>query len=210
MTVLDAPLYMSTLTVGRKFSKIICQRALCCRASGFSLTKEAEVDDRGKSDDTRYRLNHPVLMETSVYMDESGTHDMTGIKHVGKDATFDSNFCWAWWPGKVCSFGYAADCLESGLRINYHHSVVGTDTKNRNLSLSIPPTFSECSTYAMFKIVIQIIHGRATVEPKLSSLNDILRWKRNLSPGYESAKDELFRHRVFTQWCRRGRCSTVK
>ncbi len=209
MTVLDAPLYMTTLTVGRKFSKIICQRALCCRASGFSSSKEVEVEDRGNSGSTRYRLNHPVLMETSVYMDESGTHDMTGIKHVGKDATFDSNLCWVWWPGKVCSFGYAADCLESGLRINYHHSVVGSDVDNRDLSLSIPPPFSECSTYAMFLIVMEIIHGRFTVEPKLLSLNDILKWKRNLSLEYESAKDELFRHRVFTQWCRRGCYSTV-
>ena len=62
MTMLEEPLYMTTLTVGRKFSRAICQRAVCCRAEGFS-TKDSK---------SRYRLNHPVLMETNVYMDEAG------------------------------------------------------------------------------------------------------------------------------------------
>ena len=208
MAMLDSPLYMTTLTVGRKFSKIICQRALCCRANGFGTSKEAKVEDSSKGNHTRFRLNHPVLMETSVYMDESGTHDMAGIRHVGQDATFDSNLCWVWWPGKTSNFGYAADCLESGLKINYHHSNVGSNMEHRDVSSSIPSTFSECSTYAMFHSIMAISHGSSTVETKMSlSLKDILQRKRNLSFDYESAKDELFRHRVFFQWCRRGCCS---
>jgi len=203
MTVLDAPIYMSTMTVGRKFSKIICQRALCCRASGFDLSKDAI--DKNHDDNGKYRLNHPVVMETSVYMDESGTHDMTGIKHFGQDATFDSNLCWVWWPGKTCNFGYAADCLDTGLTINYYQTIEGSDLNNPDTSLSIPPTFSECSTYAMFQIVTEFFHV-GCIRSGLS-LSDLRRWKRTLSVEYESAKDELFRHRVFTQWCRRGRCS---
>eukprot|EP00804_Cyclotella_cryptica_P018168 CCRYP_005934-RB/>CCRYP_005934-RB protein AED:0.06 eAED:0.06 QI:65/1/1/1/0.33/0.5/4/524/426 len=62
MTLLEDPLYMTTLTVGRKFSRAICQRALCCRAEGF----------RPRKGSNKYRLNHPVLMETNVYMDETG------------------------------------------------------------------------------------------------------------------------------------------
>lgn len=62
MTMLEEPLYMTTLTVGRKFSRAICQRAVCCRAEGFDTIG-------GKS---RYQLNHPVLMETNVYMDDAG------------------------------------------------------------------------------------------------------------------------------------------
>jgi hypothetical protein len=60
MSLLEEPLYMTTLTVGRKFSKATCQRAVCCRAEGF------------KTSESKYRLNHPVLMETNVYMDETG------------------------------------------------------------------------------------------------------------------------------------------
>ena len=62
MALLDEPVYMSTLTVGRKFSRAICQRAVCCRAGGFKTSIETK----------KYRLNHPVLMETNVYMDEAG------------------------------------------------------------------------------------------------------------------------------------------
>ena len=62
MTLLEEPLYMTTLTVGRKFSRAICQRAVCCRAEGF----------HSRNSSSKYRLNHPALMETNVYMDETG------------------------------------------------------------------------------------------------------------------------------------------
>ena len=64
MTMLDEPLYMTTLTVGRKFSRAICQRAVCCRAEGF----------RSSDGMSKFKLNHPVLMETNVYMDETGKY----------------------------------------------------------------------------------------------------------------------------------------
>ena len=66
MPILDKPLYMTTLTVGRKFSRAICQRAVCCRADGF----------RSDSSKGIFHLNHPTLMETNVYMDESGMVNM--------------------------------------------------------------------------------------------------------------------------------------
>ena len=78
MPMLEAPLYMATLTVGRKFSRAICQRAVCCRAEGFwsriGGTNVKELDENESSVETHreFRLNHPALMETCVYMDESG------------------------------------------------------------------------------------------------------------------------------------------
>jgi hypothetical protein len=63
MSILQKPVYMSTLTVGRKFSRAICQRAVCCRAEGFRTSSL-----------NKYQLNHPVLMETNVYMDETGMY----------------------------------------------------------------------------------------------------------------------------------------
>jgi len=66
MPMLDKPLYMTTLTVGRKFSRAICQRAVCCRADGF---RSSSSDN---SSEGMFHLNHPTLMETNVYMDESG------------------------------------------------------------------------------------------------------------------------------------------
>lgn len=74
MPVLDEPLYMTTLTVGRKFSRAVCQRAVCCRAGGFgSLTKIGGMDNSKSVEKLGvYKLNHPTLMETNCYLDESG------------------------------------------------------------------------------------------------------------------------------------------
>jgi len=69
MPMLDKPLYMTTLTVGRKFSRAICQRAVCCRADGF---RSGSSDHDTASSEGIFHLNHPTLMETNVYMDESG------------------------------------------------------------------------------------------------------------------------------------------
>ena len=80
-SMLVSPLYVSTITVGRKLTVCICRRAVCCRAYGFgeatgkgrSITEEGKtaVEDSGvvmKS----YTLHHPSVMGTGVYMDDAG------------------------------------------------------------------------------------------------------------------------------------------
>lgn len=57
------PLFLTSLTVGRKFTECICRRACCCRAYGFEF----------ESQHVKYMLNHLVLMGTGVYMDEEGS-----------------------------------------------------------------------------------------------------------------------------------------
>lgn len=81
MSVLDEPLYMTTLTVGRKFSRAICQRAVCCRADGFGTRKTAQAGCAETVRDVfgKYKLNHPTLMETNVYMDESGKLELRAV-----------------------------------------------------------------------------------------------------------------------------------
>jgi double-stranded RNA-specific adenosine deaminase len=91
-SLLEQPLYMSTLTVGRKMTECICRRAVCCRAKGFgdvrlcskpkktsgdtSEKRSEQVNNEQKVEEPKklsmYRLNHPSLMGTSVYMNESG------------------------------------------------------------------------------------------------------------------------------------------
>lgn len=75
---LEGPLHASTVTVGRKFSRATCVRALCGRAEGFGGAgstggKGGKAGD-GEGGGTRgaYGLNRPAFMETNVYMDESG------------------------------------------------------------------------------------------------------------------------------------------
>jgi len=111
-TVLSAPLYMASLTVGRKFTRSVCQRAVCCRAYGFENDLKRMVAKRKKKGvdgssslrsleqtvcSSKYRLNHPSIMGTGVYLDESGVLDMSGSKATGQDVRFLSNQCWIWW-----------------------------------------------------------------------------------------------------------------
>lgn len=77
-SVLEEPLYMTTLTVGRKFTRAICQRAVCCRADGYAISKIDNADASNNS----YKLNHPTLMETNVYMDDAGKLVCSGLQHL--------------------------------------------------------------------------------------------------------------------------------
>ena len=180
MPLLESPLYMTTLTVGRKFSRAICQRALCCRAEGFRC-----------SFNEKYKLNHPALMETNVYMDDTGTHDMGGVKLIGEDASFDSTLCWAWWPSK----GGNADCIDgkTGLVTNCSNE----ETIN---------------TYSLLQLDLEILSlcgvpATPSLTDEKLSLSELRMLKRRLSSQYESAKDNLLlRHRVFRDWsCRDNR-----
>jgi len=82
------PIYMSSITVGRKFSNCICRRAVCCRAFGYEQLIEKNNNEdsnmrKRKMDNDKmtheknlvlcnYTLNHPSVMCTGVYLDESG------------------------------------------------------------------------------------------------------------------------------------------
>ena len=94
---LHKPIYVTTVTIGRKFSSMTCRRAICCRldtpinqSSNNKETKRAKIENKSLdmiesiSIDTnrneslpRYHLHHPTVMGTSVYMDESGVIDMS-------------------------------------------------------------------------------------------------------------------------------------
>jgi hypothetical protein len=101
-TYLKAPIYIATITVGRKFSSMTCRRAICCR-----LDAHIKISTNSKSkkralienlcDETielttnseelnefppRYQLHHPTVMGTSVYMDETGFIDMSAISQM--------------------------------------------------------------------------------------------------------------------------------
>jgi hypothetical protein len=233
MSLLEEPIYMSTLTVGRKFSRATCQRAVCCRAEGvFQSRRRIGGSSSGTNDNENnnnknnknevihdttlkmYRLNHPILMETNVYMDETGTHDMSNVTTIGQDATFDSNLCWTWWPGKKCTkdYGYTADCLEDGLVIKYNED--DNEEDNEVLGSIAMTSISESSTLGLLQVYSEIIRCASrdmdgetawTMDSQSKvSLSDLQRWKRHISPHHAKAKDEFLQHKVFHMWSRRG------
>lgn len=212
MSLLEEPIYMSTLTVGRKFSRASCQRAVCCRAEGVFQSRKriGNSNKEEASDDSlqMYRLNHPILMETNVYMDETGTHDMSIVTTIGQDATFDSNFCWIWWPGKKCT---SADCLVDGLVIKYNQDDFEKEDK---VVVSTMTIISEASTLGLLQTYAEIIRcGAHDIYGEIAwmmdsqskvSLSDLRQWKQHYSQHHAKAKDEFLRHRVFNKWSRRG------
>ena len=71
---LSCPLYLDSCTIGRKYARVFCERALCCRANGFSKNS-----------------NHPTMLCTSVKLDDTVYEDKGG-------ATFE-DVCIVWTIG---------------------------------------------------------------------------------------------------------------
>jgi hypothetical protein len=102
-SLFEGPLYPSSLTVGRKFTSCICRRAVCCRMeNGFSTKKSKKtkqpIDEKNPpAPPWNYPQNHPTVMGTAVYMDESGVVE-TSSDNRGQDVRFHSSRAWCWWP----------------------------------------------------------------------------------------------------------------
>lgn len=108
-SLLKEPLYLSTLTVGRKLTACICRRAVCCRIgndgdwmSWPNITQSQQA--ASPQQPSPFHLVHPAILGTCVYVDEDAAIDMSssptkdGVK--GQDVRFHSSLSWAWWPGK--------------------------------------------------------------------------------------------------------------
>lgn len=80
------PIYLSSITIGRKFSDAHARRALCCRLHGI----------RGSGD---FHLTHPAMLCTSVKLDESTISTapaLPGELATRAGATFDDSRCFFW------------------------------------------------------------------------------------------------------------------
>ena len=85
------PLYLRSVTVGRKFSKPHAERALCCRLQDF------EPATRGLTSLPHpYRIHHPLMLCTGVKLDESLIP--TG-GDAGRHADFKESRCLCWAAG---------------------------------------------------------------------------------------------------------------
>ena len=144
---------------------------------------------------------------------------MEGVKTIGQDASFDSNLCWVWWPGKAaeCGGDNAADCIDGkvGFVTTYGDSgiednagIEEQETKATPMSAAI---ISQISTLSLMNLNMEILAKCSSnileendVPPAASlTLVGMRLLKRRVSLQYEHAKDDLFRHRVFREWsCR--------
>lgn len=71
-SLLPEPIFLSSITIGRKFSSVHGYRAFCCRADVKHKKRKRKSDDRNSEsgEDESPHVNHPSLMCTSVKLDE--------------------------------------------------------------------------------------------------------------------------------------------
>ena len=85
-----SPIYLETITIGRKFGQPFAERALCCRVSGFSYSPPASCT----SSTPLFKTKHPAILCTSVKFDEG----CFAVEVQGKSgAIFNESRCFAWW-----------------------------------------------------------------------------------------------------------------
>lgn len=224
---LQSPLYLSSVTVGRKLTPVTCRRALCCRMGSWnncSNGTSSTHNDNGSTTPTSassggsyFTLHHPAIMGTSVYMDDDGVIDMSAnakatAAATGQDVRFHSTLSWVWWSGLVG----VAECIDGatgwtvlpdttggeaeGDRCNVSHGDRGGDSNKKR---------SRVSTAALLELHLEI--DPANSQPTAASakivprtLSELRIFKKQTSPAYENAKEQLLtRHPVFRQWKRR-------
>lgn len=245
-SLLQEPLYISSLTVGRKLTECICRRAVCCRAASNkkqrSPKKRSRDDDDDDDEATRqdcaitttsctldssrgggFKLHHPAIMGTQVYMDERGVIDMSSHEHQqsnsggrkveGQDVRFHNSLSWVWWPSMQKereddgSQSSAAECIDGSTGLSVIDGDTATGTK-----------VSKVSTASLLDLSRRIHPFLHTVDeassdceqespyklPDVNSLTDLRVFKKITSPEYEAHKEQLLtKHPLLRQWKRR-------
>mmetsp|Transcript_9003 Transcript_9003/g.13409 ORF Transcript_9003/g.13409 Transcript_9003/m.13409 type:complete len:182 (-) Transcript_9003:153-698(-) len=181
---------MQTITVGRKFTNAVCRRAICCRAWGY----------KSSSSNGSYRLNHPSVMGTSVYVDEDGVVEMDQTT-FGKNAIFE-NLCWVYWPGMVECEVECIDGTTGQLRLG-EDSIMALIENHHQRSISKVSTFALFGMYRQIKQWVHAIPQSNSTDIDKLSLEVLKAVKKEDSSEYDAAKEGFYRHRVFRAWKRR-------
>ena len=208
--LLESPVYLSTVTIGRKMTESIGRRAICCRLEIKKRTRKKKIDALKSEDATctiaqPYKIKHPAVMGTSVYMDEDGILDMAKHAGIGQDVRFDSNLCWAYGAGME-----DADCIDG------KSGFLSTAEPEDDTRASIGKP-SRVSTAALTDLYVDILRaaqdeagtGNSGAPQILDegcpfSMEALRALKRKQSPEYESAKRRLLKdHWIFGEWCSR-------
>jgi len=150
---------------------------------------------------------HEKLITLNRRCTVTGAIDMTNAHKRDQDARFDSTISWTWWPliEEDRASGEAslnqrgmAECVDGSTGLVRVYGGDASETCSR-------PTVSMVSTVELGRIFAQVTDpasaGKVETTKTLKQLRNL---KRNVSPEYETAKDDLLsKHRVFRQWKRR-------
>ena len=199
-SLFSAPIYIDTITVGRKLSAMACRRAVCCRiGEGFR---------NGTSTHGMFHLQHPTVMGTSVYLDETGVIDMSEHGLEGQDVRYFPSQCYVTWLKE--SSHHKVECLDGDTGF----VVAPKDVTSPEETLSRPAgnIISSISTAALVEQFLEVKH-RFTMDQTASdfisqpvhlcpsTVQDLYALKAKLSSPYEEAKKYLLsQHPLMCQW----------
>ncbi|KAK3263871.1 hypothetical protein CYMTET_27353, partial [Cymbomonas tetramitiformis] len=96
LTQWTMPVYLTSLVIGRKFSRRVCERALCCRMCGLEAHRE-----RGRKQAALpplFHIQHPVLMTTSMKFDDGIYTVCAEASKTEGGADFSEARCLIWGP----------------------------------------------------------------------------------------------------------------
>ena len=199
-SLLSSPLYLTTLTVGRKFSQHTCRRAVCCRLQRPKPPRRGDTTSSGDS----YTLHHVVVMGTGVYMDEDGVHDWSAALEEGMTTTavrFHSSRSFCSWlrPDTSPTPQYTVECIDGSTGRLYGAPDVAVAEYDADRGRSL------VSSAALMELYWRIQTRRSrSFPPRPRTLTQVRRRKRLLAPAYERAKRQLLtRHPVMREWQRR-------
>ena len=159
-SLLPHPLYISTVTIGRKFSNICVRRAICCRAFSHSFSNPP------------YKLNHPSVMGTSVCLDEQVIN--TESSEHGRQASFGSE-CWVWYHSNTSSLSAELIDGDSGLAVDE----MGQPSLSCVSTRSLNCIFMKC--YSSVGKVLESVPD---------SIDELKVMKQQISTDYEYVKEK--------------------
>ena len=210
-SLLVQPLYIQSITVGRKFSALTCRRAICCRIASGTGCENVVVDGP-------FRLQHPATMGTAVLLDETGVIDMSSDRAEGQDVRFYSSLSWAsWWTENDAE--HVVECIDGAtglLAIPPRNSATASDTNKTQASNTRLSERSGISTNALVESFLTLqrrlgqsktLADNACFETTTcpTSLRELHLLKTTFSGPYENAKNYLLlNHPVVRDWRRRG------
>lgn len=205
-SLLQQPLYVSSLTVGRKFSSACCRRAVCCRlvrkggrvvvtTTTHPPSPSAPNGADGKDEEPpQFRLHHPAVMGTSVYMDETGVVDTAD----GSEVRFHSPLSWASWL-QFEGNHVVVECIDGSTGFA-SPLVSGVESE------TIPSRLSTADLVDSFMEVRRSIGDSlpTTTTTFPVTLDELRSLKISVSCAYEQAKNGLLtQHPVLRDWKRR-------
>jgi hypothetical protein len=208
-SILESPLYMTSITVGRKYSGPCLRRAVCCRLSP-DVDKDQNGQRRAKhSLSWTNHLRHPAIMCTAVYVEPDAV--VMTQSNGNDDFQFTDSRAFVWWPGLTQAHvidGTTGFALNNG---EGDQEPGGTES----------PVCTKQLTEAFLSVQQQGWHdggttgsladgagGSSLMIPE--TLAELRALKRRVSPAYEAKKEQLFRHKVMEDWVRRSADVAVK